>query len=266
MHRAHGRARVGICETISVVAQSLVVAAVENEEGGKIAVETIEGLAARLKSEKQVEAKFSLLDALSHCLQKCSSFSENARDAIFTSCSDAKDRPATLRALSSAIAARPDFKKALGAKSVKALIEIVKLGAQKTISRPDGVFAFYIVSAAASEDESAYSASSDVWKPECLEAYAAAAAISKLPDDCAAYYAKSLELIFAMDKILDKKKVLLKATTLLALHPDSATRKSARDAIEMMRCKNKASSRDVMESLLEWVKTAEEEHVPTVKN
>jgi len=254
-------ARVGICDTISVVAQSLVVAAVENEEDGKIAVETIEGLAARLKSEKQVEAKFSLLDALSHCLQKCSSFSENARDAIFTSCSDAKDRPATLRALSSAIAARPDFKKALGAKSVKALIEIVKLGAQKTISRPDGVVALYIVSAAASEDESAYSASSDVWKPECLEAYAAAAAISKLPDDCAAYYAKSLELIFNMDKILDKKKVLLNATTLLALHPDSATRKSARDAIEMMRCKNKASSRDVMESLLGWVKTAEEEHV-----
>ena len=101
----------------------------------------------------------------------------------------------------------PDFKKALGAKSVKALIEIVKLGAQKTISRPDGVVALYIVSAAASEDESAYNASSDVWKPECLEAYAAAAAISKLPDDCARHITpKSLELIFAMDKILDKEE------------------------------------------------------------
>lgn len=253
-------ARVGICDTISVVAQSLDAVAVENEEDAKITVQTVDGLAARLKSEKQVEAKASLLDALSHCLHKCNSFDENARDAILTSCSDAKDRTATLRALSFAIVGRPDFKKALGMKSVKALIEIVKLGAQKTISRPDGAYALYLVSAASSEDESAYSAASDVWKPECLEAYAAAAAISKLPDDCAAYYAKSLELMFTMDKIADKKKALLNAATLLALHPDFETRKSARDAIEMMRCKNKASSRDVMESLLQWVKTAEDEH------
>ena len=36
-------------------------------------------------------------------------------------CSDVKDRPATLRALSSAIAYRRDFKEALGAESVKAV-------------------------------------------------------------------------------------------------------------------------------------------------
>ena len=75
-----------------------------------------------------------------------------------------------------------------------------------------------------------------------------------------AYYAKSLELMFTMEKIIDKNKALLNATTLLALHPDLETRKSARDAIEMMRHKDKASSRDVMESILEWVKIAEEEH------
>ena len=253
-------ARVGICDTISVIAESLVGVAVENEEDARIAIETIEILAARLKSEKQVEAKNSLLRALSHCLQKCTSFSKNARDAIVATCSDVKDRPATLRALSSAIAYRRDFKEALGAESVKALIEIVKLGAQKTISRPDGVFALYLVCAAASADESAQAAATGVLKPECLEAYASAMAISKLPDDCAAYYAKSLELMFTMEKIIDKNKALLNATTLLALHPDLETRKSARDAIEMMRHKDKASSRDVMESLLEWVKIAEEEH------
>ena len=45
------------CDTISVIAESLVGVAVENEEDARIAIETIEILAARLKSEKQVEAK-----------------------------------------------------------------------------------------------------------------------------------------------------------------------------------------------------------------
>ena len=120
-------ARVGICDTISVIEESLVGVAVENEEDARIAIETIENLAARLKSEKQVEAKNSLLGTF--IVFKSALRSVKMRGMQLWR------RAQTLRITSdascaSAIAYRRDFKEALGAKAL-ALIEMVKLGARK---------------------------------------------------------------------------------------------------------------------------------------
>ena len=249
-------ARVGICNAISAVALSM--KAGEEE----IAKKTVEDLSGRIKCEKQAEAKESLLEALSNCIRKSKEFSETTRDAFLVACLDIKERSATLRALALAMT---NFRKGalLGVKTVQSLLEIIKLGSQKTISRPDGVYALYLTACAASDDESAFSAASGIWTDFIAE-YSTSSAISKLPDHCVAFFAKSIHLLFSMDKFADKKKSLLNAATLLSLHPDLETRKAARCAIETLLFNKKVSSSDIIELLLQWVNAAEEHVFPVL--